>query len=173
MIEIRPAVLSDLPSLREVAIETFNDAFLKDNKPENMQTYISSAFNLTQLENEFKEVDSRFYVACDAEVIVGYSRLRHNTEAENYLGKNAIELQRIYIHPKHQGKKIGALLMKKSLDLAIANQYEWIWLGVWERNYKALEFYSKFGFEKFASHIFQMGDDPQTDWLMKKRIKEQ
>lgn len=169
MIDVRPAIRSDLRALREIAIETFNEAFLKDNTPENMEAYISSAFNLDQLEKEFNEAGSQFYVAWDAEEMAGYSRLRPSTEAESHLGKSAIELQRIYVHPKHQGKRIGALLMKKSIDFAIVNQYEWLWLGVWERNYRALDFYTKFGFEKFASHVFQMGDDAQTDWLMRKR----
>jgi ribosomal protein S18 acetylase RimI-like enzyme len=41
-----------------------------------------------------------------------------------------------------------------------------IWLGVWERNGRALAFYRKFGFEVFGDHVFQFGRDPQRDLIM-------
>jgi ribosomal protein S18 acetylase RimI-like enzyme len=45
-----------------------------------------------------------------------------------------------------------------------------IWLGVWEHNHQAIKFYTTWGFEKFGDHLFLLGDDPQTDWLMKKEL---
>jgi ribosomal protein S18 acetylase RimI-like enzyme len=60
--------------------------------------------------------------------------------------------------------------MEKALIYARENRYDWIWLGVWERNFNAQHFYAKWGFEKFGEHVFQMGDDPQIDWLLKKKL---
>ena len=93
-----------------------------------------------------------------------------NDEVKNELGENTIELQRLYIDTACHGKQIGKHLMEKALIYARENRYDWIWLGVWERNFNAQHFYAKWGFEKFGEHVFQMGDDPQIDWLLKKKL---
>ena len=170
MIEVRPARLEELGLLRKVAIETFIEAFAEFNTAENMEAFLKEAYHPDTLEKEWREEGSMSYLVWEESDPIGFARLRINGEVENQLGKNTIELQRLYVHPVHQGKKIGSLLMKQVFDYARKHAYEWIWLGVWERNFKAQEFYAKWGFEKFSEHIFQMGDDPQVDWLLRKKM---
>lgn len=81
-----------------------------------------------------------------------------------------MEIARIYALQSYIGKGVGSALMKKCIDQACELNKEIIWLGVWEKNQKAIHFYRKWGFEKFGTHIFILGDDPQTDWLMKKEL---
>ena len=102
--------------------------------------------------------------------MAGFLRLRVTDEAEKYLGKNAVELHRIYVRRGFQGKKIGYALMKKAIHFGREKHFEWIWLGVWEKNVNAQEFYNKCGFTRFAEHVFWMGDDPQNDWLLKLKL---
>lgn len=170
MISLRLAERKDLTLLRKIAIETNVDTFAEFNTPENMDAFLREYYNPSRLEEEFEEAGSVCFLAWDEEKLVGFSRLRLNDEAESQLGKNTIELQRLYVHPDHQGKRIGSLLMQNALDYAKECGLEWLWLGVWERNFKAQGFYAKWGFERFGSHVFPMGDDPQTDWLLKKKI---
>ena len=170
MIEVRPARKEELGMLRKVAIETFIETFAEFNTPENMEAVLKEAYDADTLEREWREAGSVCYLAWEGNNLIGFVRLRLNDEAEDRLGKNTIELQRLYVHPAHQGKKTGSLLMKQVVDYCSEQGYDWIWLGVWERNYKAQEFYSKWSFEKFSEHIFQMGDDPQVDWLLRKRV---
>ena len=170
MIEIRPARREELGLLRKVAIETFIESFAEFNSAENMEAFLKEAYHPDTLEKEWREEGSISYLVWEEKDPIGFARLRRNEEVEDQLGKNTIELQRLYVHPGHQGKKIGSLLMKHILDYSQKNGYEWIWLGVWERNFKAQEFYAKWGFEKFSEHTFQMGDDPQVDWLLRKRV---
>ena len=54
---------------------------------------------------------------------------------------------------------------------AVAKTLDTVWLGVWEHNPKAIEFYKRCGFEVFDKHIFVLGNDPQNDLLMRKQIK--
>jgi len=170
MIEVRPARKEELGLLRKVAIETFIETFAEFNTPENMEAVLKEAYDADTLEREWREEGSVCYLAWEGNNLIGFVRLRLNDEAEDRLGKNTIELQRLYVHPDHQGKKTGSLLMKQVVDYSSKQGYDWVWLGVWERNYKAQEFYAKWGFEKFSEHIFQMGDDPQVDWLLRKRV---
>ena len=171
MIEIHPARREDLEMLRKVAIETFIESFAEFNTAENMEAFLKEAYHPDRLNNEWDEEESISYLAWEENDPVGFARLRLNDEVENQLGKNTVELQRLYVHPIHQGKGIGSQLMKQIMDYSRKQDYDWIWLGVWERNFKAQEFYAKWGFERFSEHIFQMGDDPQIDWLLRKKMK--
>jgi ribosomal protein S18 acetylase RimI-like enzyme len=47
-----------------------------------------------------------------------------------------------------------------------------VWLGVWEKNPKAIRFYKKNGFVEFDKHIFKLGTDEQTDIMMKLQMKD-
>ena len=135
-----------------------------------MEAFINTDYTLDRFHQEFTEEGSRYFFAEEEGKPAGYLRVRKNNEAEKYLGQNTIELHRIYVDQKYQGKKVGALLMQHALDIAQQLKVDWIWLGVWEKNPRAQKFYEQWGFERFSEHIFQMGDESQTDWLMKKRI---
>jgi ribosomal protein S18 acetylase RimI-like enzyme len=167
---IRQLSEKDIPQLRALAIRIYKDTFSVSNTVENMEAFIKKDYSVESFEKEFREEGSSYFFALDNDVAAGYLRLRKNPEAEHYLGSNTIELHRLYVDVNFQGKQIGALLMQHALDVAISLKVDWIWLGVWEHNPKAQNFYLRWGFERFAEHVFQMGDEAQTDWLMKKKI---
>jgi ribosomal protein S18 acetylase RimI-like enzyme len=169
-ITIRRSNFEDTAAMRDVAIRSYTDTFADSNTPENMKAFFTESYSLSKLQDEYYEPLSVLYLACDGEKVVGFLRLRLNNEVKNELGENTIELQRLYIDTAYHGKQIGKNLMEKALIYARENRYDWIWLGVWERNFNAQHFYAKWGFEKFGEHVFQMGDDPQIDWLLKKKL---
>jgi ribosomal protein S18 acetylase RimI-like enzyme len=170
MITIRKLAVSDIPALRELAIRIYRDTFSHQNSPENMEAFLRKDYSEQSFQREFAEDGSQYFFACDDEKPVAYLRLRRSKEAEPHLGPNTIELHRLYVDINYQGKKIGDLLMDFALKLAAAQKVDWIWLGVWEHNPRAQRFYERWGFTRFAEHVFQMGEDAQTDWLLKKRI---
>lgn len=170
MIEIREATSHDIPAMRTVAISSYIDTFASSNTQENMDAFLNNVYSLEGLEKEFIEKNSKLFLATEGSEVVGFARLRESDEVLNHLGNNTIELQRLYVLTSAQGKSVGRFLMEKSMAYANQNNYEWIWLGVWEKNYKAQTFYGHWGFEKFSEHTFWMGDDPQIDWLLKKRL---
>ncbi len=170
MVKIREAQVEDIPEMRAVAISSYQDTFAEFNTPENMNAYFEEAYNMPVLTDELNEKNATLFLACDEDKIIGFARLRENAEVSELLGNQSIELQRLYVLTQAQGKSAGRLLMEKCLHYAIEKKYEWIWLGVWERNFKAQEFYKKNGFEKFSEHTFWMGDDPQVDWLLRKKL---
>ena len=119
---------------------------------------------------EFSEPGAVYLIAVDGDNFAGYARVRDNNEVDNLLGTNHLELQRLYADVPYQGQGVAKALMDTCEKIAADRGKEWIWLGVWELNYKAQDFYKKWGFERFSEHIFQMGNDPQTDWLLKKKL---
>jgi diamine N-acetyltransferase len=68
---------------------------------------------------------------------------------------------------------MGSKLMSASLDEARQHACDTVWLGVWEKNQRAIEFYRKWGFRQTGSHIFSLGDDPQTDLIMVLELSRQ
>jgi ribosomal protein S18 acetylase RimI-like enzyme len=171
MIAIRTASQNDLALLVSMGRETFVEAFASENTPENMEAYLHTAFTDEKIKQELKETESQFFLAYDGSTPVGYAKVRVNDEVKGLLKESAVELERIYVISAYQGRKIGVALLEKCIEFGKQNNFFWIWLGVWENNTKAQQFYLKWGFEKFGEHPFKMGSDVQTDWLMKKRIE--
>jgi len=167
---IRYALLKEnqLEAFREFSSWIFNETFAPTNSAESMQAYMDEAFTREQFLKEFHEPGAISCLALNDETIIGYFRIRRNSEADHWLGENNLELQRFYLHPEYQGQGIAQEMMKLVYDYC--KSCEWIWLGVWEQNPRAVQFYKKCGFERFAEHHFKMGEELQTDWLMRKRI---
>jgi diamine N-acetyltransferase len=170
MVTLRATLPSDVPALQRIAIDTQVDTFGAYNTEANMKAYLDQAYNRENLRQELDEPGSHNYLAFVNDRLAGFMRLRVTDEVVHLLGTNTIELQRLYVDKNFHGKGVGAAMMNEALRLARDKKYDWIWLGVWERNFKAQEFYTRWGFERFSEHVFQMGDDPQTDWLLRKRI---
>lgn len=165
---IKKVELSDFELLQKVAKETFQETFAKDNSEENMQKYLIDAFAMNKLHSEWLSPHSFFFLVFLNEEVVGYLKINEgNAQTENQ-EEGAYEIERIYVLQAYQSKGIGQFLLDFALQFAIENQAEYIWLGVWEKNTKAISFYQKNGFFAFDSHIFLFGEDPQTDILMKK-----
>lgn len=169
MITLRLTTPQDIPALQRIAIDTQVDTFGEFNTEANMNAYLEEAYNLESLRRELDEAGSRNCLAFLDNDLTGFMRLRRSTEVDHLLGANTIELQRLYVDRKFHGLGIGAAMMRDGLEFAMNLGVDWIWLGVWERNFRAQEFYTRWGFERFSEHIFQMGDDPQTDWLLRRR----
>lgn len=171
-LKIRSATNEDINELTEMARKSFYDTFHDHpkNAPEDLKTYMDEAFTIEAYSAELADKDSIFFIAEIDNNIVGYTKLKQNSHEEGVSGENPIEIVRLYASHEYIGKGIGKSLMLHSLEFAKENGHDTIWLGVWEYNYNAQKFYSKFGFEKCGEHIFQLGNDPQTDWLMERKV---
>ncbi len=168
--KIRIATVEDIEQLCEIGAKTFVETYGNQNTPENLQHYLEEKFNKKQISDEIQTPKTIFLLVESEDEMIGYAKMRLNLD-ENP-DSTSLEIERIYISKNYHGQKYGAMLMQKCIDVAIENKYESIWLGVWEHNPKAFNFYQKWGFEVFGKHIFQLGDDAQTDFLMKKTFTQ-
>jgi diamine N-acetyltransferase len=167
---IRYATFSDAEVLAELSATTFHQAFDGSSKQENVDDYIHTALNATQLALELRDPSVTFCLAELNQQVVGYLKLIEGEVPECVSDAGAIELSRLYVRQEFIANKIGAALMQKALDEARAKDYQTIFLGVWEHNTRAQAFYHKWGFNRVGEHIFQMGDDPQIDWWMERKL---
>lgn len=167
-INIKKCTLEDLSRLQEISYETFNETFKEQNSPENMEACLEKAFNRKQLETELSQRSSQFYfVEIDGET-AGYLKVNTDEAQTEEMGDEALEIERIYIRSPFQKQGLGKYLFNKALEVAMEQNKKKIWLGVWEKNEKAIAFYKKMGFVQTGAHSFYMGDEEQTDFIMAK-----
>jgi ribosomal protein S18 acetylase RimI-like enzyme len=164
---IRPADKNDAAAIAAISRKTFYDTFAAHNTPENMEQFMNETFTEAALMEEVGAKGNIFLVAVAEGEMVGYARMR---EAENppELGHvAAIELARIYSLQAMIGKGVGKALMQRCIEVARKMRRQVLWLGVWEHNRRAIDFYTSWGFEQFGVHDFVLGSDVQKDWMMK------
>ncbi|QKZ13959.1 GNAT family N-acetyltransferase [Spirosoma sp. KUDC1026] len=169
-ITIRKASASDLNLVQQISRETFIDTFARHNSAADMAAYVEKCFNPEKVHAELTNPNSLFFIAWDADRPVGYLKVNTGGAQTELLDETALEIERIYVNRTHQGRNVGYLLYEKALDIARQKNKEYIWLGVWEENPRAIRFYEKQGFVPFATHLFMLGEDEQTDILMKKTL---
>jgi len=169
---IRRGEASDAELLAELGARTFSETFAADNTPENMSMYLASAFSPAQQASELSDSRSSFHIAEIDGVAVGYALLRTGEVPDGVSGDQPIELVRLYVSKESLGTGVGAALMQACIDDAKQKGHQTLWLGVWENNTRAQAFYRKWNFQDVGTHVFQLGDDPQTDILMQRRTSE-
>lgn len=146
--KIKKCSLDDILDLQKIYRQTFFETFSEQNSEENMRIFLDKAYSEEKLKSEIEDKESETFLAVE----------------------NSLEIQRIYILKESKGLGIGTVFMnlaeKKARELGVS----FIWLGVWEKNFPAQKFYTDKGFRKFSEHAFVLGDDIQTDFLMKKEL---
>lgn len=168
---IRNACADDVDLLTNIGRKTFEESFAEFNTQENMANYLAKAFNVTRQKEELAQPGSLFLIAEVNGTAVGYARLLAGKGGETCLtGKNSIELVRIYLFNNCIGKGYGSQLMDACLEEARKRSHDSVWLGVWEKNDRAIRFYEKWGFIKVGLHVFHLGNESQTDHIMEKLL---
>lgn len=162
---------ADLRSLQEIARETFCATYESDNDPQDFKTYINNAFSSEALRSILNDPASLVYFIYQDKSLAAYFQLNSWTAQSDLHIKNTLELQRIYIRTEFQGKGMGKWILEGIRRIARGRGVDWIWLGVWEKNKNAIEFYRRCGFRKFGEHPFYIGQDRQTDWLMRMDVQ--
>lgn len=170
MIEIQEVTINEILPLQEIGIQTFSETFSASNTEENMSNYLKEGFSLEKLTGELNNVDSKFFFALDKGRVIGYLKLNFGDSQTELKDYKALEIERIYVLNEYHGKKVGQLLYDKAIQIATQMQVDYVWLGVWEENKRALSFYTKNGFVAFDKHLFKLGDDVQTDIMMKLQL---
>ncbi|MEJ7643615.1 MAG: GNAT family N-acetyltransferase [Chryseolinea sp.] len=168
---LRMATVEDAAVLTALGKKTFYDSFAEMNTKEDMNIYLAKNFHVEQLESELSDGENSFLIVESCGKVVGFAKMRKSEPPNELRGENCIEIERIYAVKDLIGKGVGTILMQRCLRKATEEGFESVWLGVWEHNLRAISFYDKWGFVKFGSHPFMLGNDLQTDLLFKKEIK--
>lgn len=174
-VKIRAATAEDAAILSEVGRLSFDEAFTghPKNAPEDMGIYMDEAFSPATISEDLRDEKTLYLIAEIETEAAGYAKIKFEAREDCVAGEKTVEICRLYARDKFIGKGVGKSLMLKIFQIAGENDCDCIWLGVWEFNFRAQNFYAKFGFEKCGEHVFQLGRDPQIDWIMQKKISHE
>jgi diamine N-acetyltransferase len=164
---IRRALISDAAAVARFGARTFADAFAADNTPDDMAVYLSHAFGESLQRAEIADPGVVTLVAESGAETVAYAQVRRT----EYAGApGSVELRRFYVDRAWHGSGIASRLMQAADEAARGLARGLLWLGVWERNTRAIAFYRKCGFEVSGSQTFVLGTDRQTDHIMTRAL---
>lgn len=169
-IEIKKVSLNDINQLQKIGRQTFYETFASGNTEENMTKYLDEGFSLEKLTTEINDPNAEFYFATLNENVIGYLKLNFGQSQTELQDDKGLEIERIYVLKDFHGKSVGQLLCDKAIEIAKQKNSDYVWLGVWDENPRAIHFYKKNGFVEFDKHIFKLGNDEQTDIMMKLQL---
>ncbi len=169
-ISIKLADLRDCETIADLSRKTFYETFAPYNTVKDMEIFMKEQFTKQSLMAEVGVSFNTFFLAFINEKIAGYIKLRDRDHPNELNGLKSLEIARIYATATMVGKGVGSSMMHHAIDIAIQKQKHVIWLAVWEKNQRAIDFYVKWGFEIFGKQIFVLGTDLQKDWLMKRML---
>lgn len=168
--KIQAVSSQEWPQLQAIAKTTFEETFAHQNEAQSMQTYLEEKFSKAQVRQELANPDSQFYFVWDQDEVVGYLKLNTGKAQTEPQPEPAMEIERIYVLSKCQGKKLGHALLRHALSQAQAQGVAYLWLGVWEENHRAIAFYERHGFEGFGEHLFYLGSEAQVDLMLRRYL---
>jgi diamine N-acetyltransferase len=170
-IQIKRVTIDHLGQLQKIGRQTFSETFSAGNTEENLAKYLEEGFSNEKLTAELSDTNSEFYFAAVEDEVIGYLKLNFGQSLTELQDEKALEIERIYVLQEFHGKKVGQVLYEKAIQVARQKQADYVWLGVWEENPQAISFYRKNGLVEFDKHVFKLGDDEQTDIMMKLHLK--
>lgn len=167
---IRIAGKNDAELIADISRQAFYETFASQNTQDNMDIFMTKQFSRQQLIEEVGNAGNIFLLAYDGDEVAGYVRLKESALKKDLDKMESIEIARLYALTNKIGTGVGSFLMQQSIDITKKMNKNKIWLGVWEKNYRAILFYKKWGFEIFSEQDFVLGKDIQRDWLMQKYL---
>ena len=155
--------------LAELGAKTFDETFSPFHPASDMEAYITGTYTLSKLKANLLNPSIQYYAAYHKTGDCGYIKLLDDANAEGLEGR-VMELEKIYVRQWAQGTGVAKLLMDKAIELAKKQGYNYLFLGVWQENKRALAFYKKCGFEIFNTRKFKLGDEWCDDFLLRLKI---
>lgn len=171
-ITVRLANVDDVPLITRIGYDTFYETWKDVNTPADMDVYLQKAFNDQVIFADILNPTNTFLIAFADGILAGYVKIRRDRTYDELNGESAIEIERIYVYNEFHSKKVGKHLMDESIRMSNDEGHKWLWLGVNVDNHKAIKFYKNYGFEVFGEKNFQLGEAVDTDYLMKKKLKD-
>lgn len=170
MTTIRRATPRDAAALAELAERTFRDTFAAQNSAEHVDTHCRRSYGPGIQAAEIADAGRTTLLCHEGERLVGYGQLRWKPAPTCVVASKPAEIQRLYVDKPWHGKGVSQTLMAALLHEAVAGGADAAWLGVWERNPRAVAFYQKSGFSLVGEHVFFLGDEPQPDLVLAKTL---
>lgn len=170
MPEIRKARCGDARQLSLLAERTFRDTFGAMNTPADMERHCQSSFSALIQADEIANPDIATLLSEHQGELIGFAQLRWGDAPACVVARSPGEILRLYVANDWHGQGVAQALIAACIEAMKCHGSDVAWLGVWERNPRAIAFYRKFGFVEAGEHVFLLGSDAQRDLVMTRAI---
>ncbi len=165
---IRKATLEDCGIIVALGKKTFTETYLETGGNPMVQEYIEKKLSDDNISRELCNPFAWFFIGFINQQPVAFTRLRYDRIAKGFEHRKAVEVEHIYVLREYQGFKVGKVMMEKCIQVAMVENFEAIWLQVWQQNHRAIQFYIKAGFVVYETTLLNYGEDVQQhDFLMR------
>ncbi|MFC1858560.1 GNAT family N-acetyltransferase [Thermodesulfobacteriota bacterium] len=171
-VRIFPAAPEHTQRLLDLEQRTFREAYGAHTRDEDIEAYIAASYSLKELSKELSDSGVNFFIGKLGRDYIGFVMLRQATARPDCVpDEGAVQLSRLYILKRFYGQGLGKSLLDKAVGHAVQNRHQTMWLSVWEKNTRALEFYRRQGFQRLGTQTFQVGSDPQKDIILGRMLE--
>ena len=165
-VEIRRAGAADAATLMRVGGELFVQTYEDSISAEEMARHVQDDFGETQQAAELNDPSIISLLVEDDGRAVGFAQLRLRPLPPDADGNAQVELWRIYLDRAYHGHGVALALLRQLGEEARAEGAVGMWLAVWEKNDRAIAFYTKHGFEEVGSQDFHVGGEVHRDLVL-------
>ncbi|AIT60494.1 GNAT family N-acetyltransferase [Corynebacterium doosanense] len=163
---IRRVGEKDVAELQRLARNTFVETFRGATSDVDMYRYLDDAYSTETLLSELRDPESEVFFAEIEGRPEAYLKLNVGSAQTEKMPADHAELQRIYVSASSKGQGLGRALIGHAKEWALERGTRTLWLGAWEHNEAALDFYRRQGFHRIGEHTFTTGAEEQLDWIL-------
>ncbi len=156
MVTIQKAKESDFQKIVDMGRQSFLEAHPNCAPKDVVDEYLNQKFNAELVKEELEDERNIFHIICYNNQTAGYSKIIFNHSHSNIKNKQVTKLERLYLLKDFYGLNLGTELFEFNKELSQKNAQRGMWLFVWVKNLRAINFYKKVGFKVIGSHDFKL-----------------
>lgn len=154
-IELSIANESDAAEISKFAELTFRQTFCGQAQYTDklIDGYAANSLTAAYFRSCIQSSQHAIYLLRSSGVLAGFVHIEEREPPQELVRYHGVYLHRLYIERGFKGQGFGKILMSKAGEEAEKRGFTSVWLGVWEHNLAAQEFYRKLGF----NHVGEWG----------------
>jgi diamine N-acetyltransferase len=165
MITVRRAIVADADAVAALAVRLL-PLGCPETKPEDLAAYIAAELTPARFCQHIEDSNIVVLLGEHGTTLAGYMLIALRSANALIASPHCVEFRKLYVDPAHHGRGVADRLMREALALIETTGGQPVWLSCFSENFRAQAFYKKHGFGVIGEQVFQMGNDPQRDFVM-------
>lgn len=158
MTSIVKANEKDIQLLVQIGKQSFIESHGRSAPETDIIAYIKKKFSDDALKEELRETANIYHIIYFNKQPAGYSKIIFNHPHINIRQQRITKLERLYLLKDFYNLKLGVELLQFNTELSKEEDEEGMWLFVWKENQRAVQFYTKAGFQVIGSYNFSISE---------------
>jgi diamine N-acetyltransferase len=160
---IHPATAEDAAPLAAFAAQAFTDTYRELSDAQEIADYVAEHFRPGIMAGVIGDPACSTLLLRVGGELAGYAILKAEPAPACVTQRLPLKLWRLYLGAGFIGQGLGARLMAAVHAEARRRGAQTLWLGVYDRNLRAVRFYERFGFAKVGGQEFLFGGQIYID----------